>query len=104
MSIGNLFVAPCLRKFTMRRFSFSFGTSSVALGAILLVSRATFAEAPSPPEGFRALFNRNDLSGWYGHNPHDTEKIDPASRNEAIVGFQKDFLAHWRVEEGELVN
>ena len=33
-----------------------------------LLSLPLFAEAP--PEGFRALFNGQDLSGWHGHNPH----------------------------------
>jgi acetyl esterase/lipase len=63
-----------------------------------------FVGEAKAPEGFRALFNGKDLAGWYGHNPHDTEKLDAAGRAEAIPGFQKGFLAHWRVEDGELVN
>ena len=74
------------------------------LACIYRLSAAALAADPTPPEGFRALFNGRDLAGWYGHNPHDTEKTDPELRATAIAGFQKDFLSHWRVENGELVN
>jgi acetyl esterase/lipase len=89
-----------------------------------------FAGEPKPPEGFRALFDGRDLNGWYGHNPHETEKLDSgpphpqphsrgergeeltglgetrlhSARGEAIAAAQKGFLAHWRVDQGELVN
>jgi acetyl esterase/lipase len=68
------------------------------------LAREAFAGEPQPPEGFRALFNGRDLAGWYGHNPHETEKLDSSRRGEAIAGVQKDFLAHWRIENGDLVN
>jgi hypothetical protein len=31
--------------------------------------------ADAPPEGFRTLFNGQDLSGWHGHNPHQGPKL-----------------------------
>ncbi|MBI3863297.1 MAG: DUF1080 domain-containing protein [Planctomycetia bacterium] len=73
----------------------------IAIGAL---SSAALAGEPVLPGGFRVLFNGENLAGWYGHNPHDTVKVEPAKRAEAIAGFQSDFLAHWRVENGELVN
>ena len=78
--------------------------SWAALGAVLMFVCESFADEPSPPEGFRSIFNGKDLNGWYGHNPHDTANTEAAKRSEAIAGFQKEFLAHWRVENGELVN
>lgn len=50
------------------------------------------------------LFNGTDLSGWHGDNPHVTAKSPVEDRETAIANQQKDFLAHWRVEDGELVN
>ncbi len=56
----------------------------------------------NPPEGFRPLFNGQDLSGWYGDNPHQSRKA--ADRAAAIKEQQDDFKTHWSVENGELVN
>jgi hypothetical protein len=78
--------------------------SWAAIGAVLVLSCETMAHEPMPPDGFRVLFDGKDLNGWHGHNPHDTVNIESAKRNEAIAGYQKEFLAHWRVENGELVN
>ena len=63
-----------------------------------------FDGQPQPPERFRALFNGRDLEDWYGHNPHETEKLNEPERREKISAAQNDFVAHWRVENGELVN
>lgn len=90
-------------RFLTPQFEFPFA----AICAGLLLCGVAFADEPKPPEGFRALFNGQDLTGWYGHNPHDTANIDLAKRNEfaaAIAGFQKEFLTRWKVENGELVN
>ncbi len=58
--------------------------------------------AANPPHGFRALFNGEDLSGWYGDNPHTSRKAD--DRAASIKEQQDAFKAHWTVENGELVN
>src|SRR5438876_10615347 len=87
--------------------SVKFGRLSAAICFVLIPFCTTYADEPQPPEGFRAIFNGKDLSGWFGHNPHDTVNIETAKRNEfaaSIAGFQKEFLAHWRVENGDLVN
>ncbi|MBC8868772.1 MAG: DUF1080 domain-containing protein [Planctomycetes bacterium] len=62
------------------------------------------AGEPNPPGGFRALFDGKSLDGWHGDNPHQTAKAPPEEREQAIATQQEDFLAHWRVEDGELVN
>ncbi len=72
---------------------------SVALSLLL---PAVTGFAADPPEGFRALFNGEDLSGWYGDNPHTSRKTD--DRAASIRSQQSDFLAHWKAENGELVN
>src|SRR5262249_31066604 len=92
----------------MRRFfTRAYCLSSATLLAGWLLCAVTIAGEPKPPEGFRVLFSGQNLTGWYGHNPHDTANIETAKRNEfaaAIAGFQNEFLAHWRVADGDLVN
>jgi hypothetical protein len=60
--------------------------------------------ADAPPEGFRALFNGKDLSGWYGHNPHQGLKLTGEKKAADLAKQRADFPSHWRVENGELVN
>lgn len=78
------------------------------------------AENNTPPEGFTALFNGKDLSGWYGwgtQDPTDLWKMTPEEQGEykkkSVEGGLKDakgndkgdhIHAHWKVENGELVN
>lgn len=60
--------------------------------------------APRVPEGFRAIFNAADLSGWYGLNPHHGVELT-GEKQEANRKAQRDeFAQHWRVENGQLVN
>jgi hypothetical protein len=72
---------------------------------LLLATLATARAAdPSPPAGFRAIFNGHDLAGWYGLNPHSVVKLE-GERREANLREQRDeFSKHWSVESGELVN
>ncbi len=71
---------------------------SIALSFVCVASGA------EPPEGFESLFNGKDLTGWYGNNPHDTNKVSVDKRDESIASQQEAFLAHWSVDNGELVN
>lgn len=71
-------------------------TTATLLTALLVVTTALRAADNVPPDGFRALFNGKDLTGWNGWNPHDKKK----SREDQ----NKDFGNHWRIENGELVN
>ena len=70
----------------------------------LLLALPTIASAADPPKGFRALFNGEDLTGWYGHNPHSTVNLEGDEKQTAIDAQQEEFKAHWSVENGELVN
>jgi 3-keto-disaccharide hydrolase len=62
---------------------------------------------PKPPKGFTALFNGQDLTGWRGGDTFDPRKLDamPADQRAAQIAKWNDTMrAHWRVENGELVN
>lgn len=76
---------------------------SLALASLLLTPlTALDAADPAPPEGFRPIFNGEDLTGWYGNNPHITAKAE--NPGQAIEEQQDEFREHWSVENGELVN
>ena len=78
--------------------------SLLCLTAVLIVSSSLHAAEPTPPEGFRAIFNGKDLTGWYGLNPHSVVKLEGEKREAALKQQRDDFAKHWRVENGELVN
>ena len=77
---------------------------------ILTFALATFllgclsAAEPTPPPGFRALFNGKDLAGWYGWNPHNSAKLTGEKLAANLKQQREEFAQHWRVENGELVN
>lgn len=76
--------------------------------------------SPNPPAGFSALFNGRDLTGWYGWSTRDPQELWSMSSEEqakyklqSVSGGLLDnkgkptdthINAHWRVENGELVN
>jgi len=71
------------------------------------LSRAEDAAAVTPPEGFTALFNGKDLSGWWGLGTEDPAKwmaLPPEKLAEKKAASLLDIQKHWRVENGELVN
>ena len=59
--------------------------------------------AANPPEGFRALFDGQSLAGWYGWNPHQTEKLTGEKKTANLARQRAEFAQHWRVEHGQLV-
>ncbi len=76
------------------------------LGLVLttLLFTSLRAAEPTPPSGFRALFNGQDLTGWFGWNPHDGAKLEGEKKTANRQKQRADFPQHWRVENGELVN
>jgi hypothetical protein len=62
------------------------------------------AESPAPPEGFRAIFNGKDLTGWYGLNPHSVAKQEGEQKEATLKKMREEFAKHWSVDNGELVN
>ena len=63
----------------------------------------------TPPEGFVALFNGKDLTGWKGlmkaplDNPFKRAKLSDQDREKARREADDNMRAHWRVEDGALV-
>jgi hypothetical protein len=62
------------------------------------------ADDLSPPPGFRAIFNGQDLTGWHGLNPHDVQKLADDERDANLARQVAEFPKHWKVEGGALVN
>lgn len=65
---------------------------------------ALCAAEPTPPKGFRSLFNGRDLTGWHGLNPHSVAKLTGEKRDAMLAKMHEEFPRHWRVENGELVS
>lgn len=60
-----------------------------------------------PPPGFRALFNGQDLTGWWGaetEDPRGWMALPPGEFQAKRAASLADIREHWRVEDGELVN
>ncbi|MFG0331757.1 MAG: DUF1080 domain-containing protein, partial [Maioricimonas sp. JB049] len=74
------------------------------LACLLLSSSVVAAAEPTPPEGFRLLFNGQDLSGWHGLNPHAAARLSGEEREANLQKQRDEFAQHWRVEDGALVN
>ena len=79
-------------------------SARAVLFALLMLPLATQAAEPTPPAGFRALFNSKDLAGWYGLNPHLVDKLTGEKLDAALKKMRDEFPTNWRVENGELVN
>lgn len=58
-----------------------------------------------PPEGFAALFNGKDLTGWKGlvGNPKSRAKMTPEQLARAQERADEAMRAHWKVVDGVLV-
>jgi hypothetical protein len=78
-------------------------TATAALGA-----RAERVRQGKPlPEGFAALFNGNDLTGWHGlktMDPRQFEPLDAEAKAKLLAEGAEDLKKHWRVEDGVIVN
>ena len=80
----------------------------LCLGLSCLI--ATAAESSqgadnTPPEGFVALFNGKDLTGWKGlvGNPKTRAEMTPEKLAEAQNKADDEIRAHWQVVDGVLV-
>ncbi|WZO97685.1 family 16 glycoside hydrolase [Isosphaeraceae bacterium EP7] len=76
---------------------------SVAMIGLALVAEGRAAE-PSPPEGFRAIFNGRDLAGWHGLNPHSVGDLTGEKKEANLTQQRADFPKNWSVADGELIN
>ncbi len=57
-----------------------------------------------PPEGFRALFNGKDMSGWKGlvGDPRSRAKMSSEDMAKAQAKADENMMAHWKVVDGAL--
>src|SRR5690242_10765255 len=79
----------------------------LSLASVFVAGRQLSLAAEQPPAGFTALFNGQDLAGWWGAETEDPRKYMalPAEQfKEKHDESLKDIRQHWRVENGELVN
>ena len=82
---------------------------AVALVAVSVFSFASTQspQAGTPPEGFTALFNEKNLSGWWGLKTEDPVKWKAFSADklaEKKAASLKDIAQHWSVDGEERVN
>ena len=86
-------------------------TVFLSLGLAWWLGQSPIANAreatAKPPEGFVALFNGEDLTGWHGMSTYDIRKLDKMSEQERtaqLATWTDDAKNHWSVKGGELVN
>lgn len=80
----------------------------LAVTALLTVALPSFVEAEvKAPEGFTAIFNGKDLSGWWGlgtENPAKWMALPAEKFAEKKEKSLKDIQKHWSVDGDVLVN
>ncbi len=81
-----------------------------ALLGVALATTAALMNAygeTTPPEGFKALFNGKDLTGWRGGDTFDHRQwlaMPEEKRKATDAEWTADMQKHWKVEGDELVN
>src|SRR5262245_42811377 len=72
---------------------------------LLCVGMRVRAADNTPPEGFMALFNGKDLTGWKGlvENPPRRAMMTPEELAAAQKAADEKAHAHWSVKDGVLV-
>ena len=76
------------------------------LPALFALTVSAFAQNP-PPEGFTALFNGKDLTGFRGGDTTDHRKLlalPEDKRTEQLKQWTDSMNKHWKAEGGELLN
>jgi len=84
-----------------------FAARALAIAGILCLSFTLDAENNTPPTGFTALFNGNDLSGWHGMGHFDPRKLWAMSDEDRAAKRAKDMedvRQHWKAADGAIVN
>ena len=87
--------------------------TKVALSVLMLSvfsgAAALAKEDNTPPQGFVALFNGKDLTGWKGlpksplDNPFKRAEAKPEELKKAQAAADRSMREHWKVEDGTLV-
>ena len=79
--------------------------ASCVLLACVQPGAVSHAQDNTPPEGFVALFNGKDLTGWKGlvEDPVKRAKMSADELAAAQVKADEQMREHWKVEDGVLV-
>ena len=72
----------------------------IVLGLLFAASLLTQAKDNTPPEGFTALFNGKDLTGWQGLVELPQRNKDPEKYAAQIKAANEKYLPHWSVKDG----
>jgi 3-keto-disaccharide hydrolase len=76
-----------------------------ALLTAAVLAAGAWADDNKPPEGFTALFNGKDLTGWQAAIRIDQRlKMEGDKLTAAQKAADEKVLSHWKVENGALVN
>ncbi len=79
----------------------------VVLAGLIAAGPAGLSQAAdnTPPDGFVALFNGRDLTGWKGlvGNPKARAEMTPEKLAEAQKKADEQIRVHWKVVDGVLV-
>ena len=79
----------------------------LAILGLMILGTSDAAAQVAPPQGFTALFNGKDLTGWHGMGNSDPRKIWALTDEERVKAFadsMADVNKNWRIENGELIN
>jgi hypothetical protein len=73
--------------------------------ALAVVLAAPVQSQPTPPEGFKALFNGKNLDGWKGlvENPKTRAVMGKEELAKKQAAADESMRTHWKVVDGVLV-
>ena len=76
-----------------------------AVCVLALLASVAVAADNTPPDGFTALFNGKDLTGWKGlvADPPKRAKMTPEQLADAQKKADEQMAVHWKVEDGVIV-
>ena len=80
---------------------------SVMAVALVVMAASAAAQKVTPPKGFTALYNGQDLTGWRGGDTFDHRRwlaMPEAERATREAEWTSDMKAHWTASGPELVN
>ncbi len=94
----------------MHHAKISFTVVTLALGLLLSSAQGAKNAKPKPnvpPEGFRALFNGKDLTGWQGvlkpyDNPIQRRQLSDEEYAKRQAQANERMQQHWKVKDGVL--
>lgn len=100
--INRYYLWLCLAAFLGVQFCYSPLTHSQGQ-----TTSETAASKVDAPDGFQALFNGQNLDGWYAIETEDPRAFKSRAEEEQVARIEaakEKTGEHWRVENGEIIN